>query len=188
VTHAFQIVVALDGSDYEPIVLLHALDLAARYPSVDLHFLSVVNDGSDTDRAVREMAARVLPAFDGFDATEWRARMHVRTGHPAAEICAFAAEIRANTIVVGRFGLHHPGKHLGSTASRVLDDAICPVLVVGFAAEEAGVGDRPCEECERIRAETDGERWFCASHVAPDRVSIAPLIVDGAWTGGGLLW
>ncbi len=187
-TRPFQIVVALDGSEYEPIVLLHAFDLAARHATVDLHFVSVAEPGGDVDRTVREMAARVLPGFDGFDATEWRARMHVRVGNAAEEICALAAEIRANTIVIGRFGLHHRGKHPRSTANRVVDDAICPVLVVGFDADEVHAGEQPCAECERVRAESDGERWFCADHVAPDRVSIAPMIADGGWTGGGLLW
>jgi nucleotide-binding universal stress UspA family protein len=182
----FQIVIALDASEYASIVLLHALDLAARYPAADLHFLQVAPLGADPEPIVRELAAAVLPALDGYDCTEWRARMHVRAGRPDEEIAAFAAEIRANTIVIGRFGLHHPGKHPRSIASRVVDDAVCPVLVVGFAADEAS--NEGCEQCARVRAETDGERWFCAAHAAPDRLSIATVIVDGAWTGGGLLW
>jgi nucleotide-binding universal stress UspA family protein len=184
----FQIVAALDGSEYESIVLLHALDLAARHPAADLHFVSVVPPGADVDQAVRELGGRALPAFDGFDATEWRVRMHVRSGDAGEQICGLAAELRADTIVVGRFGLHHPSSGRRSIASRVVDGATCPVLVVGFAAEEVRAGDRDCEDCVQVRAETDGERWFCPAHRAPDRVSVAPTVVDGVWTSGGLMW
>lgn len=95
--------------------------------------------------------------------------------------------MQANLIVVGRFGLHHPGRHRRSIAGRVVDDAPCPVLVVNFAAQEAHA-ELPCPDCEAVRADSDGERWFCDAHRAPDRVSIAPTLVDGGWTGGGLMW
>jgi len=182
----FRIVSALDSSDYAPIVLEHALDLAARHDAPDLHFVRVVEAGDDPAAAAAELATFVLDGLDGYNCTDWRARFHIRTGRPHEEIVALAADLRANTIVIGRFGLHHAGRRLGSIASRVLDDATCPVLVVGF-----GVADplpiETCLDCAAVREDSDGHRWFCAAHSAPDRVSLAAPLVSFATTGGGPL-
>ena len=185
----FRIVVALDLSEYAEIVLEHALDQAARHDSPDLHLMTVVDDArADLDDVKRRLAALVLPGLDGFDCADWQARLHVRGGKPHEEVVNLAAELRAHLIVIGRFGLHHPGTRLGSVASRVLDQATCPTLVVGMADDSA---DRQaqCESCVALRRQTDGERWFCTAHTAPDRNSLATTSLSGfKLTGGGLLW
>jgi hypothetical protein len=46
-----------------------------------------------------------------------------------------------------------------------------------------------CADCVAARAESDGERWFCDAHAAPDRETIASAFVAGpAFTTGGLMW
>jgi hypothetical protein len=44
-----------------------------------------------------------------------------------------------------------------------------------------------CASCAAMREDTEGERWFCDSHSAHDRVehSVTPMTV---WTGGSLMW
>jgi nucleotide-binding universal stress UspA family protein len=183
ITRRFRIVVALDQSEYAEIVLEHALDLAARYTMPDLHFVTVVEDESLSDTK-DWLAVQVLDGLGNFasPAPDWRARLHVRAGQTAEEIVALAGELDADMIVIGRFGVH---KH--SVAHRVLDQAPCPVLAVNLL-------DRPldtpaCPECVRIRAESDGERWFCSEHSAPDRVTLATTsLASGSWLGGTLMW
>src|SRR5689334_23019742 len=102
-----RIVVALDLSEYSEIVLEHALDQASRHQSVDLHFLAVTDQVTKADDLKRRLGNLVLEGLDGFDSSEWRARLHVRVGRPGEEIAALAAELSAHLIVVGRFGLHH---------------------------------------------------------------------------------
>jgi nucleotide-binding universal stress UspA family protein len=184
----FRIVVALDLSEYSEIVLEHALDLASRYDAPDLHFVTVVEPKADLDEAKRELAKRVMFALDGYNRTDWRARLHVRAGRPEEEISNLAAEVRANLIVMGRFGLHHRRRRMGSVASRVLDTTTCPTFVVGMVDDTPEPRDQ-CPDCVQVRAESDGEVWFCPAHSAPDRVSMATtLLGGGSLTGGTLMW
>ncbi|HUJ59399.1 MAG TPA: universal stress protein [Kofleriaceae bacterium] len=187
-THSYRIVVALDLSEYAPIVLEHALDVAARHDAPDLHVVTVVERGADVDSAARELTDMVRFALDGRSLGGWHARVHVRSGRAYEEIAALAGEVRANLIVVGRFGLHHPGRRLGSVASRVLDAAACPTLVVGLVDDTPPAADQ-CPDCVRVRAESDGERWFCDAHSAPDRdVLVSSFVSSPLLTHGGPLW
>jgi nucleotide-binding universal stress UspA family protein len=180
----YRIVVALDLSEYSEVVLEHALDQAARHAAPDLNFLHVVANEADVDAMKQRLSELVLPALDGLDATDWRARMHVRVGVAHEEIANLADELRAQLIVMGRFGTH-PQRHLGAVASRVLAATTCPTLVVGLFDESLDATAQ-CSECVAIRAESDGERLFCATHAAPDRMSVSPLLAHGVtWTGGG---
>ena len=183
----FRIVVALDLSEYAEIVLEHALDQAARHSSPDLHFVHVV-DKRDVETAKSELGVLVMEGLDTFGKRDldWRARLHVRAGRPHEEIVALAAEIDAHLIVIGRFGAHH--RRLGSVAHRVIEHAHCPTLAVNLV-------DRPltipqCPDCVSVRAESDGERWFCDAHSAPDRATLATAFVPATtgWTRGGPLW
>jgi nucleotide-binding universal stress UspA family protein len=188
----FRIVVALDLSEYAEIVLEYALDQAARHSAPDLHFVHVIDDdrADFVDAAKRRLASLVLDGLDNLTrGPGWHARLHIRAGKPHVEIIALAADVDAHLIVCGRFGVHRSWRRLGSVAHRVLADAHCPVLAVNLV-------DRPvetepvCSDCMRVRAESHGERWFCAAHQAPDRETLATTSVPsmGTWTGGGLLW
>jgi nucleotide-binding universal stress UspA family protein len=188
----FRIVVALDLSEYAEIVLEYALDQAARHSAPDLHFLTVVRDDhEDTVQGARRELARLV--YGGLDnisrGPDWRAQLHVRAGRPHEEIIGLAGELDAHLVVCGRFGAHRTWRLRGSTAHRIIDHAPCPVLAVNLV-------DRPmetvvhCPDCVAVRAESDGERWFCAAHSAPDRESLATTNVSASLhrTGGGLMW
>ena len=186
----FRIVVALDLSEYAEIVLEYALDQAARHNAPDLHFVHVVGDDDDATREDAELALARL-VFEGLDnigqGPDWHARLHIRVGKPHEEIIALAAELDAHLVVCGRFGVHRTWRASNSVAHRIVEDAHCPVLAVNLV-------DRPvetqvqCPDCVAVRAESDGERWFCEAHSAPDRVSHATASLSLPRTGGGLLW
>lgn len=180
------IVIALDLSEFAEIVLEHALDQAARQDAPDLHAVTVVARESEVEEAQRRLAALVLPALEGLAGASWRARLHVRVGVTEEEIVALAGELRADLIVVGRFGLHHEGKRARSLASRVADTADCPTLIVGLSGEGPDAVEQ-CPDCVAVRAETDGENWFCTAHHG------ASGHLSGGWiaptfTGGGPMW
>jgi nucleotide-binding universal stress UspA family protein len=184
----FGIVVAIDRSEYAPIVLEHAFDQAARHPAVDLHVLTVVTDEVQLEATKQALAAVVLPALEDVACTDWSATLHVRAGRVHEEIAGLAAEVRARLIVVGRFGLHHRADHARSIASRVVDTATCPTLVVGLS-DDSPDAIEACGRCVAIRAESAGERWFCDDHAAHDRQSLASVtLASSTWGGGGLMW
>jgi nucleotide-binding universal stress UspA family protein len=184
----FRIVVALDLSEYSEIVLEYALDQAARHSAPDIHFVHVVDDERHAEAAKRRLEEAALSSLDTVRGPTWRARLHVRTGKPHVEIIALAAEVDAHLIVCGRFGVHRSWRNRGSVARRVLEHAHCPVLAVNLV-------DRPvqlaqCADCVAVRAASDGERWFCDAHSAPDRESamMSTSFTSLPRTGGGPLW
>ncbi|HEY1547259.1 MAG TPA: universal stress protein [Kofleriaceae bacterium] len=182
----FCILVALDDSEYAEIVLEHAIDQAARHDDVDFHAIVVVGDEREAADAKPRLAALVGPALELLRG-KWRAHVHVRAGEPANEIANLAADVRADLIVVGRFGLHHPHKPLGSIATAVIEAAPCPTLVVGLVDRSPDA--QQCPACVAVRAATDGERWFCDAHSAPDRAVPATAFVRStSFTDGGLMW
>src|SRR5207244_9287815 len=110
------------------IVIEHALDQAARHDGPEVHFLTVKEKRKlSSDDLKQALWERVYPALETFNthSTEWRARLHVRTGAPDEQIAMLAGEIAADLIVMGQFGLHQ--KNL---PNRVLQHASCPPLVV----------------------------------------------------------
>lgn len=185
----YRIVVGVDLSEYCDIVIEHALDQAARHQSPELHFLSVRESvrpyAEDVKRALWE---RVYPSLETFNqhAAEWRARIHVRRGTPDEQIPMLAAEIRADLIVIGQFGIHHPKHTDKSVANHVLQGAVCPTLVVGMP--QAADLSPQCPMCVAVREDTDGERWFCAQHVDPDHRLDRVTSPMTTWTGGQLMW
>lgn len=182
----YRIVVALDQSEYAEIVLEHALDQAARHEHPDLHFVTVVPDESHLAETKDKLAALVLEGLDAFrdHSPDWHARLHVRAGKAAREIVALAQDVNADLIVVGRFGV---GRRIGSTALQVLELATCPTLAVSLV--DRPIEEAQCADCVEVRAESDGEVWFCARHRAPDRVTLATTVLSPIeLTGGTLLW
>ena len=181
-----RIVVALDLLEYSEIVLEHALDQAVRHDAPDLHFVCVVDQGSEVETAKERLASLVLPALEGMPTTDWHAQLHVREGDGPEEIANLAAELRAHLLVVGRFGLHHPHRRISTTAGRIVELAGCPTLVVGLADQSADA-QAQCPACVEIRAMSDGERLFCREHVS-DRMRLSTIITPGATHAGGLMW
>ena len=187
----YRIVIALDLSEYAEIVLEHALDQAVRHDSPDIHFLHVVERSNDelvepAQAALTQLSLQGLEAF-GQHGEKWRARLHVRAGKPHEEIVALANEIDADLIVLGRFGTHRRLSTLGSIAHRVLENAPCATLAVTLVDRDIEVPQ--CPDCERVRAESDGEGWFCSVHSAPDWVTLATTFLPtSTWVGGGPMW
>jgi len=178
----YRIVVGIDLSEYADIVLEHALDQAARHHAPELHFLTVCEQKKlTTDACKQALWERVYPALETFNqhGADWRARLHVRRGRPEDQIAALAADVRADLIVVGNFGLHNPRNTDKNVPNRVLRNAVCPTLVVTMPDE---ADTKQCPACVNTREHTDGERWFCDRHTERgDAYAITPETV---WTGG----
>jgi nucleotide-binding universal stress UspA family protein len=174
-TRRYRIVVGVDLSEYSQIVIEHALDQAARHHAPDLHFLHVNERRKRTIRELDELLARaVFPALQVFNeyGASWRARLHVRRGKPHDQIAMLAADLVADLIVIGRFGLHGRG-----VPKRVLAAATCPTLVVGMPPL---LDTTQCFACSATREETDGDRWFCDDHILKQRGVTSASV----WTGG----
>ncbi len=178
----YRIVVGIDLSEYSDIVLEHALDQAARHTSPELHILTVCERKKlSTAECKQALWEHVYPALETFNrhGSDWRARLHVRRGKPDQQIGALAADVRADLIVVGNFGLHNPRSMYKNLPNGVISAAVCPTLVVGMP--EAIDGKR-CDACHHLRERTDCERWFCDRHTdRRDTYATTPMTV---WTGG----
>lgn len=183
----YRVVVGIDLSEYSDIVLEHALDQAARHDAPELHFLTVCEKRKlSADDCKRALWERVYPALEAFNrhGADWRARLHVRRGKPEDEIAELAAEIRADLIVIGQFGLHTPRTSDKNLPNRVLQQAVCPTLVVGMPE---ALDTRQCPMCAAVREDSDGARWFCPQHTGDagrDHV-VSPMT---SWSGGNVTW
>ncbi len=159
-TRRYRIVVGVDLTEYSHIVIEHALDQAARHQSPELHFVHVQESRKHELNALGEsLSAAVYPALEVFNqhGVDWRARLHIRRGKPDEQITMLAADIMADMIVIGDFGLHRKGM-----PKRILAHAICPTLVVGMPKM---LDAMQCHECAALREDTDGTRWFCDDHI-----------------------
>ena len=176
-TRRFRIVVGVDLTEYSHMVIEHALDQAARYPSPEIHFVHVKeNRKPDVNALGEQLAAAVYPALQVFNqyGTSWRARLHIRRGKPDEQITMLAADILSDLIVIGDFGLHRKGM-----PKRVLANAISPTLVVGMPKT---LDASQCFECAALREDSDGTRWFCDDHRVKQN-AVSPMTV---WTNGSL--
>lgn len=185
----YRIVVGIDLSEYSDIVIEHALDQAARHDAPELHFLTVREKRRPgSDELKQTLWERVYPALETFNAhgTDWRARLHVRTGKPEEQIAQLAAEIRGDLIVIGQFGLHNPRTSDNNLPNRVIQAAICPTLVVGMP-EEASTSPQ-CPMCVAVREDTEGGRWFCAAHTENGEKVEHDMTPMTTWSGGSLVW
>lgn len=186
IARRYRIVVGLDLSEYADIVLEHALDQAARHDAPELHFLTVREHRKPSaEERKQALWERVYPALETFNrhGTDWRAQLHVRRGKPEVEIATLAADIRADLIVIGQFGLHTPRASDKNLPNRVLQQAVCPTLVVSMPAE---LDTRQCPLCVATREQSEGETWFCPQH-AGDRGRdhfVSPMTT---WSGGSLM-
>lgn len=187
VLRRYRIVVGIDLSEYADIVIEHALDQAARHEAPELHFLTVREKRRpDAEQCKQALWERVVPTLETFNrhGTDWRAQLHVRRGKPAIEIAELAADIRADLIVIGQFGLHTPRARDNNLPNRVLQHAVCPTLVVGMPSP---VDEPQCPACAQVREHTDGQSWFCDQH-AGDRGRDHLVSPMTTWSSGSLMW
>jgi len=183
----YRIVVGTDLTEYAEIVIEHALDQAARHAAPELHFVHVAERRHRALEEIKQrMTAIVHPCLQTFTAhdTDWRARLHIRRGRPDEQIAMLAADVRADLIVMGKFGLHHPRQQpRKSLPGRLLQIAPCATLIVGMPPV-LDTGPR-CPACSALREHTEGDRWFCEAHVATRHgTASSPMRV---WSRGQLL-
>jgi nucleotide-binding universal stress UspA family protein len=174
-TRRYRIVVGVDLTEYSSIVIDHSLDQAARHQLPELHFLYVAeNRKHSIDVLTERLSMHVYPSLQVFNqyGNDWRARLHVRRGKPDQQIASLAADVIADLIVMGQFGLHRK-----SLATRVLTSAPCATLVVGMPP---ALDVSQCQECATIREDSAGDRWFCEDHIVKHH-SVTPMT---SWTGG----
>jgi nucleotide-binding universal stress UspA family protein len=183
----YRIVAALDGSQYAEIVLEHALDQAARHDRPDLHFVMIVDSAADVDATKRWLAQTVLLGLDAFSEHHgtWRTRLHVRVGKAEAEIPNLAAEVDADLLVIGNFGVHPQRKPLAST---IVERTPCATLVVGLTGHVVEA-EPQCPACVEVRERTDGERWFCDDHTSDRELRLSTLVSNTSPSAhGGPMW
>ncbi len=167
----FKLVVAVDDTDHAEEVIEFALDQATRHDRPDIHLIRVVDDATEeiVQTARQHLAALAGAKLDTFAPREgepgWRVRMHVRPGRPTEEIVGLALEVEADLLVIGGPTVGRRRPHLGEVAEHVLATSPCPVLVVRVAdQQEHEMQARQCPKCVAVRAESDGESWFCEQH------------------------
>lgn len=182
----YPIVIALDDSEYAEIVLEHALDLAGRHADPALHFVRVVKRQSDLEAEQQRLTDEVIEGLQTFSLQDGKclSRVHVRAGDPVDEITNLTYEVRAKLLVIGRYGKHH---RFRSTAERVIDTVQCPTLVVGLSGDTVDTQEQ-CPKCVELRETTDGERWFCSAHAAPDRMRLSSLVPGTTSSTRGGVW
>jgi glutathione-regulated potassium-efflux system ancillary protein KefC len=113
---------ANDGSEDAFRALALALAIAKQNRS-DLHMVSVETSGSmpDVIQRARKMAEESRVVL----------HTHVLAGHPVRSVVDFAAELKAELLVIGARGRSSFYERLvGSRADRIMQFAVCPVLVV----------------------------------------------------------
>jgi len=181
----FRIVVALDQTEYAEVVLEHALDLAARHDATDLHLVTVLDRRADLEAEKQRVEQLVREGLETFHhRPELRTRLHITVGRPAEEISALAADVRADMLVIGRFGAH--GRK--SVSERVLETAPCPTLVVKLTEQPVEAHEQ-CPDCVAVREDSGGEVWFCKTHADSDRFRLTTLLPSsGSLSHGGPLW
>ena len=167
----FKLVVGVDASDRADAVLEFALDQASRHERPDIHLLRVVDGENaqaidDARQGLGALAGAKLETFAPIGTEpDWRVRLHVRPGRAAEEIASLAFEVEADLLVIGGDTVGKRRPHLGETAEHVLASSPCPVLVVRVADhEDHELRERQCPDCVKMRADSDGERWFCDKH------------------------
>jgi len=174
----YRIVVGVDLSEYADVVVEHALDQAARHDAPELHLVTVRERRNPaSDEVKRALWERIYPALEEFSrhGRDWRARLHVRRGRPDEQIVELGAEVGADLVVIGRFGLHHKNVRR-SLSNRILHNSGCPTLIVGLPEVTDA---RQCPICVAVRRDTEGEDWFCYRHHG--RAEVTPMTV---WSNG----
>jgi len=131
---------ANDGSEHA----FHALALAiaiAKQNNSELHMISVEEVDhmpefieevrEETGTAARRYRTVIQRARAMADQSHVKLQTHVVAGHPVRDIVDFAGRIEAELLVIGATG-HSPlyERLIGSRADRIVQLALCPVLVV----------------------------------------------------------
>jgi nucleotide-binding universal stress UspA family protein len=131
---------ANDGSEHAFHALAFAIAIAKQNNS-ELHMISVEEVDympefieevrEETGAAARRYRTVIQRARAMADQSHVKLQTHVVAGHPVRDIVDFAGRIEAELLVIGATG-HSPlyERLIGSRADRIVQLALCPVLVV----------------------------------------------------------
>lgn len=131
---------ANDGSEHAFHALAFAIAIAKQNNS-ELHMISVEEMDhmpefieevrEETGTAARRYRTVIQRARAMADQSHVKLQTHVVAGHPVRDIVDFAGRIEAELLVIGATG-HSPlyERLIGSRADRIVQLALCPVLVV----------------------------------------------------------
>jgi nucleotide-binding universal stress UspA family protein len=183
----YPVVVGVDFEATGETAFHEALRLAAARGDVVLHAVHVIPERHAfwSQSAVSEYNER-LRAVPGKlrdyirarwshvpEATARGLKLHVRVGDPATALQQAAVDYDAELIIVGTHGRGVLGRMaLGSVATRLVEEARCPVLIArpkdfgGLARTEAP--EPLCPDCAAVREASKGETLWCAWHARPD--------------------
>jgi nucleotide-binding universal stress UspA family protein len=170
---------AVDLTELGAWVLDQAIERAAREHAV-LHVVHVASPGALLDLEdtayprhaplqqdlERSLVAKVRQRLELAVEVPERVAASVRFGDVAGEIIAAAAELAADSILVGA---PHGKRRIrwrarGSVAQEVVAAAPCPVVVMREQAHPAPEIERPCPECVATRGESGGRELWCPRH------------------------
>ncbi len=142
-----RILVGLDGSPREPLVLAAAQDLALRFEATLLLVRAVgippelpAEAWQDPKLSVKEyLENKARAGLEGCaerlcEALRSRHALEVVVATPWEALCLCAQARRADLIVIGSHGYSGLDRVLGTTAARVVNHAACSVIVVRAAA------------------------------------------------------
>jgi len=147
-----RILVGLDGSSREPLVLAAAQDLALKFDA-NLRLLRAVGlppqipteawlDAAGPLKEHLENAAHAgleRCAQTLCEAVRSRCAIEVVTATPWQALCLCAQVHEADLIVIGSHGYGGLDRILGSTAARVVNHALCSVLVVRASVDSVAL-------------------------------------------------
>jgi nucleotide-binding universal stress UspA family protein len=167
----FKLVVGLSASERADAVLEYALDQAARHDLSAVHMLTVVADdsfesGEEARSRLSELARAKLEVLraGGGEASR-RVHLHVRDGNPGEQLVELAHEVEADLLVVGASAIGVSKPRIADVPRHVVMHAPCVVMLVRVADYgEHPLRDKQCPVCVAVRAQSQGERWFCESH------------------------
>jgi nucleotide-binding universal stress UspA family protein len=172
-THPFVLVVGIDFSDLSAQAFRVARRLAKGHAKAVIHAVAAIPGTSDPDRIEDdELERRATDRLTQFLTAEHAEEAgipvipHVSVGQPLHVINEFAAEARADLVVLGTHGRTGLERLVfGSVAEQVVRTAPCSVLVVRerkLAPEE--LIEPPCPSCVAERERTNNPEALCAIH------------------------
>ena len=186
----YAVVVGLDYSPPSEAALHEAIELAGRRPGGEVHVVYALDAerSAAARRGSQKLDARIeketakLRAYMTKARAKFRApsnlcelAMHLRVRAPAQAIVQAAVDLDADLVVIGtRHAKGLKGLLTGSTGSKVMKNARCPVLIVkpkNYAGLRRSPSVEPqCPDCVARRLETRGATWWCSRHA--DRIAL----------------
>lgn len=135
-----EIVVGLDGSPRQPMVLRTAVRVAeafearlhlCRAMAVPLSVPAIAWSlrGDDFENFLLEHGNEAMGRLSDEIPPKVRRTTHCKVGQPADVLCTVAKDVGASLIILGSHGFEGIDRVLGTTASKVANRAPCSVLV-----------------------------------------------------------